>query len=323
MKKRIAIVAGGDSAEREISLKSAQVVMAHLDLSQYIPVLVVMHDTDWHVELDGSSYPVDKNAFSYNVDGDDFFFDAAFIAIHGTPGENGILQGYFDLIHMPYSTCGAFQAALTFNKGFCNSLLRGYAIPSAKAIYIREGDAYDAEKCAEELGLPLFVKPNEAGSSFGISKVKHASELPTALAEAWKHCSQANLEAFINGREVSCGVHNLNGKVEALPLTEIIPAGEFFDYRAKYEGESQEITPANMSAEVTRQVQELAIQAFDVLQLEFVARADFIIQDGQPYLIEINTVPGLSEQSIIPQQVRESGITLSSFFNQWVAKTLG
>ena len=318
MKKNIAIVMGGDSAEKVVSLKSAEVVFSHLDHAKYNVYKILVEGLKWTCLVENQQIPVDKNYFTIEIDGSEISFDGVFIAIHGTPGEDGKLQAYFDLLRIPYNSCGQLAAALTFDKGKCNTLLRAYGIRSAQAIYIKKHDEWDEDLIIQQLGLPLIVKPNQAGSSFGINKVKEKRELRAAIDEAFRHDNQVNIESFIVGTEVSCGVHNLNGRIEAFPLTEIVSHGEFFDYTAKYEGASEEITPARVSEEQTKTVQDISIQAFEVLDLDGVCRADFIIREDGPFLIEVNTVPGLSEASIIPQQAVEAGWSLNELFNRWV-----
>ena len=322
MKKNIAIVMGGDSAEKVVSLKSADVVFNHLDFEKYNVFKILIEGMKWTCIHGQKQVPVDKSYFTIELDNKEISFDGVFIAIHGTPGEDGKLQAYFDLLRIPYNTCGQLAAALTFDKGVCNTLLRSYGVKSAQAIYIKKNTTWDEEEIINRLGLPLIVKPNQAGSSFGINKVKEKRELRAAIDEAFQHDQQVNIETFIVGTEVSCGVHNLNGTIEALPLTEIVSHGEFFDYTAKYEGGSEESTPARVPEEQAKAVQAIAVQVFESLNLKGVCRADFIIREGEPFLIEVNTVPGLSEASIIPQQVRETGWELNDFFNRWIEFTL-
>lgn len=316
--KRIAIVMGGDSAEYAISLKSANVVYRHLDRNQFEPYLIGIRGSDWTCEIDGNLYRVNRHDFSIQTMDTKITFDGIFIAIHGTPGENGILQGYFDLIELPYSTCSALQAALTFNKVLTNDVLANRGFNCARSIVLHEGDSVTQEAVNDKLGFPCFVKPAEAGSSFGVSKVNGPEELEPAIQEAFKHHHTLLIESFLEGREITCGVHNLNGEVEALPLTEIITENEFFDYKAKYEGASKEITPAEVDQETTLRIQEVAKEVYVTLGMNAVCRVDFMVNSsGVPFIIEINTVPGLSEASIIPQMAQAAGYSLQEFFTLW------
>jgi len=315
MKKNIAILRGGDSSEIAISLKSANVVYQHVDTHKFTPYLVHIEGADWHVYQDGKTYTIDKNDFSFSVKGEKKSFDGVFMAIHGTPGEDGVLQGYFDLLNIPYNCCGSFESAITFNKAMCNALLKQFQIPSAQAIIINKGADYDIEKIEKEIGLPCFVKPNRAGSSFGVSKVSKKTQWEDAIKEAFIHDDQVIIEAFINGTEVTSGVIEKEGELIALPLTEIASENDFFDYEAKYEGKAQEITPARISDENRNQVQSISKTIYRTLNLKGMVRMDYIIENDQPYLIEINTIPGLSEESIIPQQAQCLGMSLKELFS--------
>jgi len=316
--KRIAIVMGGDSAEYAISLQSAQVVFKHLDRSQFEPHLVSIKGQDWTCEIDGNLYRINKHDFSIQTIQHKLTFDGVFIAIHGTPGENGVLQAYFELIGQPYSTASQLQMALTFDKAMCNAVLAQRGFNCGQALIYDKGDTIDHALITERIGYPCFVKPTEAGSSFGVSKVHSEDELAQAIAGAFEHHHRIMIESFLEGREVTCAVHNFNGDLEALPLTEIITAHDFFDYEAKYEGASQEITPAELDAETTLQVQEVSKQIYKTLGMDGVFRVDFMLNpNGTPYVIEVNTVPGLSEASIVPQMAEAAGYTLADFFTKW------
>ncbi len=313
--KRIAIVYGGYSPEVVISRKSAQVVFKHIDKSVYEPIMVGIEKGSWYADINGAKIEIDKNDFSYFLDGQKLTFDCAFIAIHGTPGEDGKLEAYFDMIGMRYTTANPLALELTFNKYFCNAFLKQHDIPSAKSILLYKGKEYFDSKIIEELGLPCFVKPNDSGSSFGVTKVKQIGELNTAIEKAFKESNQVIIESFLSGTEVSCGVLELNGKITVLPATEIVSEGEYFDFAAKYEGKSQEITPARISKEEMEAVQGYTKKAFELLNLTGMARIDFMICKGNPFVIEVNTVPGLSEESILPQQCKAVGMSLSDLFN--------
>ena len=315
MKKNIAILRGGDSSESAISLKSAEVVAQHIDTNKYTPYIIHIEGTDWHAVYEQQTYPIDKNDFSFSAGNHKISFDGVFMAIHGTPGEDGILQAYFDLLNIPYNCCGSFEASITFNKGMCNTLLKNFNITSAKAIMIHKGEAYDTQALENNIGLPCFVKPNRAGSSFGISKVTASEQWEQAIKEAFKHDNQVLIEAFIDGIEVTCGLIEKEGELIALPLTEITTENDFFDYEAKYEGKSQEITPARVSDEIKEQVQSISKKIYNTLHLKGLVRMDYIVEKDQAYLIEINTIPGLSEESIIPQQAACYGISLKHLFS--------
>jgi len=320
-RKNIAILAGGDSSEFSVSIKSATLVEANL-CHKYNTFIIVIKGGDWSYSKDGTTVAIDKNDFSLTLNEDRLFFDLAFIAIHGTPGEDGKLQGYFDMLGIKYSSAGLLTSALSFNKGVCNDYLKNHGINVAKSIQLFKGLTYNTEKIISELGLPCFVKPNQAGSSYGVSKVGILEELPQAITDAFVHDKQVLIESFLDGREVTCGVHNFNGVITEMPITEIITENDFFDFEAKYKGESNEITPADLPDDVRISVQTAAKEVYQLLNMKAVARMDFIIQNGEPFLIEANTVPGLSAESLIPQQAIAMGYTLPDFFVEWVENCL-
>jgi D-alanine-D-alanine ligase len=272
---------------------------------------------NWYWEdKKGRYHNIDKNDFTLKTDDSRIRFDAAFIAIHGTPGENGLLQGYFDMLHIPYSSCGAFCSALTFNKQACKLFLKEYGIPMARNLIIRKDSNIDSESVVRQTGLPCFVKPNDSGSSFGVTKVKTKEELPAAIETALKESSEAMVEAFMDGREVACGVVRVKGKTVVLPVTEIISRNEFFDYEAKYTpGRSDEITPADLPENMTNLIQEMSSGIYDILGCKGIVRVDYIIVGEKPLFLEINTVPGMTEESIIPKQARAAGIELSWLYS--------
>jgi D-alanine-D-alanine ligase len=314
--KTIAIVAGGDSSEFEVSVKSANEVSKILS-SGYIVYIIMIRGTNWYWEdQKGRYHNIDKNDFSLIADDYRITFAAVFIAIHGTPGENGLLQGYFDMMGIPYSSCGAFCSALTFNKQACKLFLKEYGIPMAEAILIRKGDRLDQAGIIRQTGLPCFVKPNDSGSSFGVTKVKSSEELMPAIETAFKESNEVMIEAFMDGREVACGVVKTKNKSIVLPVTEIISKNEFFDYEAKYTpGKSAEVTPADMPAIVTDEIQRLSSHIYDVLGCKGIVRVDFIIIGQKPYFLEINTVPGMTEESLIPKQAEAAGIPLKELYS--------
>ena len=316
MKKTVAIIFGGYSSEWVISEMSAKVVLKHLDISRFTPYLVRISKEGWNVNLqDGSSIAVDRNDFSFSTNGQKVRFDVVFNAIHGTPGEDGKLQGYFDMLGIPYTSPGVMASALTFSKSYCNGFLRQYDdVNIAASVMVRKGDEVDGAAILKKVGLPCFVKPNNLGSSFGITKLKEASKFDEALAKALENDDEAVIEQFVNGIEIASGVYKANGEVIALPLTEIVSKNEYFDFEAKYEGAADEITPARIPDTVRDLIQETTRRVFARLKLSGMSRIDYIVEKGVPYLIEVNTIPGLSESSLLPQQVAHAGMSLKAFF---------
>jgi D-alanine-D-alanine ligase len=314
--RTIAIVAGGDSSEFEISVKSATEVGKVLS-SRYITYIIMIRGTNWYWEdQNGRYHNIDKNDFTIVTDEYSTRFDAVFIAIHGTPGENGLLQGYFDMMSIPYTTCSAFCSALTFNKQACKLFLKEYEIPMADAILIRGSDKPDTTNIIKRIGLPCFVKPNDSGSSFGVTKVKKKEEILTAIETAFKESNEVLIEAFMDGREVACGVAKTRNRIIVLPVTEIISKNEFFDYEAKYTpGKSDEICPAVMPSEITDEVQKLSSLIYDLLGCKGIVRVDFIVIGKQPYFLEINTVPGMTKESLVPKQAEAAGIPLEELYS--------
>jgi D-alanine-D-alanine ligase len=317
--RTIAIVAGGDSSEFEVSVKSANEVGKVLS-SGYIVYIIIIRGTNWYWEdQKGRYHNIDKNDFTLVADEYHIRFDAVFIAIHGTPGENGLLQGYFDMMGIPYTSCGAFCSALTFNKQACKLFLKEYKIPMVDAILIRKGDTVEPKNIIKQVGLPCFVKPNDSGSSFGITKVKKSEDLIAAIETAFKESYEVMIEAFMDGREVACGVVKTKNKAIVLPVTEIISKNEFFDYEAKYTpGKSDEVTPADMPAVITDEIQRLSSLVYDLLGCKGIVRVDFIIIGQKPYFLEINTVPGMTEESLVPKQAAAAGIALEDLYSMVV-----
>ncbi|MCK0125898.1 D-alanine--D-alanine ligase [Gelidibacter sp. F2691] len=315
MKKNIAIIMGGYSSEYEISLKSGQVVYETLDPSKYNAHRIHIFKDKWvYVDADNVEHPVDKNDFSVTVEGQKINFDCVFNAIHGTPGEDGFMQAYLNLVNIPQTSCNMYQAALTFNKRDCLSTLKPYGIKTAESFYVNLGDAIDADAIITKVGLPCFVKANKAGSSFGISKVYQKEDFKKALEIAFKEDDEVIIESFLDGVEVSVGVITYKGEVTVLPITEIVSNNDFFDYQAKYLGQSQEITPARLTAEQEEQVRSVAKRVYEVLKMKGFSRSEFIFKDGEPHLLEVNTVPGMTKASILPQQAAVAGISLSDLF---------
>ncbi len=315
MKKRIAIAMGGYSSEYRISINSGNVVYKNLDRSIYEPYRVHIMQNEWFVVADDDTpYPINKSDFTVKIKDKKIQFDCVFNTIHGTPGENGLLQAYLDLVGIPQTSCGSYQAALTFNKRDLISVLKPYGIKTATNYFLDKGDEVEIEEIIEKVGLPCFVKANKAGSSFGVSKVKVAEELEQAVKVALKEDDEVIIESFLDGTEVSVGVIMYKGKILALPVTEIVSENEFFDYEAKYLGKSEEITPARISKEQTKKVQDLAKLIYTKLKMKGLTRSEFIFHNDEPHFIEINTTPGLSEASILPQQAVKAGISLSDLF---------
>ncbi|MCS6818984.1 MAG: D-alanine--D-alanine ligase [Chitinophagales bacterium] len=312
MMKNIAVITGGNGAEREISLKSAKVVFQHLDASKYNPYLIVINKTEWVVESSGNVIAVvDKNDFSAIVNGNKVYFDQAFIALHGSPAEDGKLQGYLDMMEIPYNCCGVLPAALTFDKSRCKEFLSFHGVKTAMSQLLRSPSPEPDSK----FSFPLFVKPNKNGSSFGASKVNDISQWKEALENAFAHDEEVLVEEYLQGTEVTCGVIKIDKHPVALPLTEIRPKSAFFDFKAKYEGASQEITPAEISPALTEQIQRLSEKIYSLLGMKGMCRIDYIIKEGVPYLLEVNSIPGLTEESILPQQARVFGLSLKELFS--------
>lgn len=317
-KRTIAIVCGGDSSEHDVSLRSAQGLYSFFDKDRYNVYVVDVKGTDWHVNLaDGSIAVIDKNDFSFMENGKMRLFDYAYITIHGTPGENGIMQGYFDLINMPYSTSSVLVEAMTFNKYVLNNYLRGFGVNVAPSILLRRGEeeTLDEQRVMDEIGMPCFVKPSADGSSFGVSKVKNIDQLAPALRLAFMESDEVMIESFMEGTEISIGVYKTREKSVVLPATEVVTSNEFFDYDAKYNGQVQEITPARLSDDVARKVADETSRIYDLLHANGILRIDYIIGkdengDDKIMMLEVNTTPGMTATSFIPQQVRAAGLDI-------------
>jgi D-alanine-D-alanine ligase len=317
--KTIAIVAGGDSSEFEISVKSANEVGKLLS-SRYIIYIIMIRGANWYWEdQKGRYHNIDKNDFTLKTDDQRIRFDGVFIAIHGTPGENGLLQGYFEMIKIPYTSCSAFCSALTFNKQATKVYLKEYNIQMAEAILIRKGETTDPGLIMRRTGLPCFVKPNDSGSSFGVTKVKKRGELMPAIETAFKESNEVMIEAFMKGREVACGVVKTRNKKIVLPVTEIISKNEFFDFEAKYkQGRSDEVTPANLPETITKEIQRLSSLISDLLGCKGIVRVDFIVVNDKPLFLEINTVPGMTSESLVPKQAAAANISLEDLYSMVV-----
>ena len=312
MKRIIAIVAGGDTSEYEVSLRSAQGIESFLDKDKYIPYIVVLHGTDWHVQLPGGgTAPIDRNDFSFTAGGQKTTFDYAYIIIHGTPGEDGRLQGYFDMLHLPYSGCSVLASSLTYDKFVCNHYLKGFGVRIADSLLLRKGQSIADEDVVQKIGLPCFIKPNLGGSSFGVTKVKTPAEIQPAIAKAFAEAPEVIIEAFMQGTEITCGCYKATASAAVFPITEVVSHHEYFDYDAKYCGDSDEITPARIPDELRDRVQKLTSAIYDILGAKGIIRVDYIITEGAKInLLEVNTTPGMTTTSFIPQQVRAAGMEL-------------
>lgn len=325
MKKKIALVTGGYSGEAVISYRSAKTIYDHLDKSRYEVYLIDVKPEGWFYEAEnGSKLPVDRNDFTLTIKGGKTSFDAVFIGMHGTPGEDGKLQGYFDMLGLPYTSCNAATSALTFNKRYTTAVAAASGIPVAKSVLFIQGQFSSPEE-ALKLRFPVFVKPNNGGSSIGMSKVnKPSEELGAAIEKAFREDSQVLVEEMIQGREFTVGVFRAAGTVRVLPITEVIAHNDFFDFEAKYEGKSSEITPADITDDWKQKLEQTATKIYRVFNCNGVVRIDFIYneEENQPYMLEINTIPGQSDASVVPQQVRASGGNLQDFYTGLVEQAL-
>ncbi|HDR52711.1 MAG TPA: D-alanine--D-alanine ligase [Mariniphaga anaerophila] len=317
-KPNIAVIAGGDSSEFVVSVKSGANVLAAIDTEKFTPWLVQMRGDEWIVlQNEKKQADIDKSDFSFSLNGKKIKIDFAWITIHGTPGENGILQGYFDLLHIPYSTSNIHSSSLTFNKWFCNNYLKSFGIKMARSVLLQKGKKINSAKIVKKLGLPLFVKPNAGGSSFGVTKVKSENDLLPAVQKAWEENSDALVEEFIGGTEFTCGLVKAGSKKIVFPVTEVIPKNEFFDFEAKYTpGATDEITPARLPKELYEKCQQLSSEIYDLCQCSGIARVDYIFNGNEFYFLEVNITPGMTETSFIPQQINALGLSLKEIISQ-------
>lgn len=323
MKKNIAIIMGGYSSEYRISLKSGNVVYNTLGKDTYNTYRIHILKDKWaYVDENENEFLIDKNDFSVTIADKKIKFDCVFNAIHGTPGEDGFIQAYFKLLNMPQTSCDMYQAALTFNKRDLLSTLKPYGIKTATSYYLNLGDTIKEEEIVAKVGLPCFVKANKAGSSFGISKIHKKEDLQKAIDIAFREDNEIIIESFLDGVEVSIGVIKYKGETKVLPITEIVSENDFFDYEAKYLGKSEEITPARISDEMTKKATDTAKKVYDILKMKGFSRSEFIFQNGEPYMLEINTVPGMTKESILPKQAAMAGISLKDLFENAIEEGL-
>ena len=326
LKRNIAIVCGGDSSEHDVSLRSAQGLFSFFDKERYNVYIVDIKGQDWHVELpDGTTVSIDRNDFSFIENGKAQLFDYAYITIHGTPGENGILQGYFDLVDIPYSTSGVLVEAMTFNKFVLNQYLRGYGVSVADSLLIRQDyeQLVSDDEVEQRIGMPCFVKPAADGSSFGVSKVKNKDQLAPAIRKAMMESDEVMVEQLLEGTEITQGIYKTREKSVLFPITEVVTKNEFFDYDAKYNGQVQEITPARISDDIARRVGEITSHIYDILHCNGIIRIDYIISPkGKITMLEVNTTPGMTATSFIPQQVRAAGLSMTDVLTDIVENQL-
>ncbi len=317
MKRNIAIVYGGYSSEAGVSERSLAGLLTFIDAERYNLIPVLISRTEWSAIVDNVHYPINRTDFSFIANGTKTNIDFAYITIHGAPGENGLLPGYFEMIGLPHSTCPSLTSAVTYDKFVCNSCLRGYGIKMAEDVLVKRGDTIDAQNIISRVGLPCYVKPSGAGSSFGVSKVKSVDDLEPAIQKAFVECNSVLVERYLNGTEVTCGLYKTRNKTVVFPLTEVVSSNEFFDYEAKYTpGKTQEITPARVPDDVRDKVQATASQLYDLMGMRGIVRIDFIICADGIYPIDINTTPGMTVTSFIPQQIKAAGLNAHDVFTE-------
>lgn len=316
MKKNVAILWGGYSSEIVVSEKSMNGIYSFMDKNLYSIYKIKITKASWTADIDGSEYNIDKNDFSISIDSKKIKIDFAYITIHGTPGEDGHLQAYFDMIGIPYSCCGIMASALTFNKFICNNYLKNFDIQVADSVHLNKETKYNIQDVANRLKFPIFIKPNTGGSSFATTKVKSIEKMQEAIDEAFAEAPDVIIESFINGREVTCGCYKTNEKEVIFPITEVISQNDFFDFDAKYNGQVEEITPAHIPENISSQVQRLTSTIYDLVGAKGIIRADFIIMNDIPYLLEVNTTPGMTETSFIPQQVKAAGLNMTDVLTE-------
>ncbi|MGB3592256.1 MAG: D-alanine--D-alanine ligase [Nonlabens sp.] len=321
--ENIAVLMGGISREREISLKSGRVIAQSLDPNRFNIFPVIIERDQWYHESNsGDRVQIDKNDFSLTIDGSKINFDCCYNSIHGTPGEDGLIQSYLELLNIPHTSSSSYASAITFNKRDCLAVLKPWKIPTGIHQYINLESDYSIDNIIDQVGLPCFVKANRSGSSYGVSKVNRREEMQNSIDIAFDVDDEIIVESYLSGMEVSVGVYQLNNEIHILPPTEIVTETDFFDYEAKYNGKSQEITPARLQDSQIKELQELTRKIYQVLKMNGIARADFIYHDNKPYFVEINSVPGMSKQSIIPQQVESAGLDFTDFLTSIIENSI-
>ncbi len=318
----IAILAGGDSSEHSISIKSGIEIQKWLSNAGYSTHLVVLKGQEWYIKNGKDRFPVDKAEFSYNNGKKAIKFDYAWNIIHGTPGENGLLTGYLEMLKIPFNCSDHLSSAMTFNKFVAKSYLKQFGIMTAEAELIQRNKPYNLEEIIENVGLPCFIKPNNGGSSFGTSKVTQAENMKSAIDKAFREDTEVIIESFVKGRELTCGLLKTKKREMIFPLTEIISKNEFFDYEAKYEGLSEEITPAKIEDDIARRCMQLSSEIYDHLRCKGIVRADFIVRGNQIYFLELNSIPGMSQESIVPQQIRAAGLKVEEVLQEIIDDTI-
>jgi D-alanine-D-alanine ligase len=318
---KIAILAGGDSSEHKISVKSGIEIQQWLSGNGYHADLVIVRGMEWHVKKGKELLPFNLLEFGYKQGQKKVKFDYVWNIIHGTPGENGLLQGYLEMLNIKYNCSGPLASAMTFNKFVAKNYLKQFGIMTAESELIQKNKPYDLEEIIEKVGLPCFIKPNNGGSSFGTTKVTQTDQLKSAIQKAFKEDRQVIIESFVKGREITCGLLKTSKNERIFPLTEIVTSNEFFDYKAKYEGESQEITPAEIEEEMTKRIMQLSSEIYDHSNCRGIVRVDFIIRGNQVYFLELNTIPGMSKESIVPQQIKAAGFTVEEILMEVIEDT--
>ena len=323
MKKNVAILSGGYSREFDVSIQSGDVIYENIDRNKYSPFKIVIKKDSWlYHSSDGEKIAVNKEDFSIKIGKKRINFDVIIIMIHGSPGEDGILQSYFDLLNIPYTGCDSYTSSLTFNKRDCISVLNKYNIPTAKSVHVNGSDIIEPTQIIDELGLPCFVKANKSGSSFGVFKVHSVSELSSAVKKAFEFDNEILIESFLEGTEVSVGVMKYKNETVVFGITELISENDFFDYDAKYHGQSQEITPANISTVQRKNVSEIAVKIYNKLGIKGISRSEFIFVDQTPHFLELNSIPGMTNESIFPKQAKNIGISIKEIIDELIEQTL-
>ena len=323
MKKNVAILMGGFSKEFDISLKSGNVIFENIDKSKFSPYKVIIKKDLWYyLSLEGLKFKINKDDFSVDLGNKLIHFEIALIMIHGSPGEDGILQSYFELLNIPYTGCSPYTSALTFNKRDCISILKKFDIPTAKSVYLNKSEFLNEDEVVEKVGLPCFVKANKYGSSYGVFKVNFKNELSASIKSAFEYDDEILIESFLDGKEVSVGVMKYNDVIKVFGITELISDNDFFDYNAKYNGQSQEITPAKISEVQRKNVSEMAIKIYRKLGIKGLSRSEFIFVDETPFFLELNSIPGMTKESIFPKQAKKSGISLQNLISELIKQAI-